>query len=205
MFFWSLTSVPDLSHRACFSARNRPHEPRRTTGLWWVLIALMLAMPHDAAADRSPDKNGRSQTGVASVPGVPGVTVDWQRGVIEASASAAADLYAASADVARLKAERLARSRAEERLRRALTALRGDSRLVARVGPTPASALDIHSAQVRFIEYGSNGSVVLRLSLPLTAPQTAGPHAAGTPAGASSVDAGAGQDAGAAASDRSEN
>lgn len=205
MFFWSLTSVPDRSRRPRPCAQRGQRDPRRTAGLWWALVVVVLAAPYDAAADRSPDKNGRSQTGVASVPGVPGVTVDWQRGVLEASASAAADLYAASADVARLKAERLARSRAEERLRRALTALRGDSRLVARVGPMPASALDIHSAQVRFIEYGSNGSVVLRLSLPLTAPQTAGPHAAGTPAGASSVDAGAGQDAGAAASDRSEN
>lgn len=162
------------------------------------LLVVSLAAPAHAAFERAGEKNGRaadSHASVASVPGVTGASVDWQRGVLEASASAAADLYAASVEVARLKAERLARARAEERLRRALAALRSDARLVARVGPAGVGALDVRSAQVRFIDYGSNGSVVLRLSLPLSATPAAPAKAAGSSAGPSPTDAGTTQDA----------
>jgi len=50
-----------------------------------------------------------------------GVTADFAAGKLVAVASCAADLYPPSADVARLKAERVARSRAEDKLRKALT------------------------------------------------------------------------------------
>jgi hypothetical protein len=132
-------------------------------GILWIGLRLLAGTAGAAANDRAADKPAKP----AAASPIAGVAVDWQRGVIEASASAAADLYAASADVARLKAERLARARAEERLRRALAGLRSDPRLLSRVPAGPA-ALDVSRATVSFIDYGSNGSVVLRLSLPLS-------------------------------------
>lgn len=133
---------------------------RRLSGLGLTLLLLVAALA--TAGERAAEKPAKSAAAATPV----GVSIDWQRGIIEASASAAADLYAASADVARLKAERLARARAEERLRRGLAGLRSDPRLLARV-PAGPSALDVSRATVSYIDYGSNGSVVLRLSLPL--------------------------------------
>lgn len=100
---------------------------------------------------------------------VPGVTVDLASGHIDAVASAAADLYAASADIARTKAERLARSRAEERLRRALANLvrTEASRLAPFGGAERVKVLDPTRAQSISVEYGSTGSVTIKLRLPL--------------------------------------
>jgi hypothetical protein len=187
-------------------ARRRSHRTLRAA-VSGLLLTMSLCPSQSPATERGADKNGHATSGpssVASLPGVPGVTVDWQRGVLEASASAAADLYAASVDVARLKAERLARARAEERLRRALAALRSDARLSARLGTASVAGLDVRSAQVRFIDYGSNGSVVLRLSLPLTAPPAAAAKPAGPASGSTVPDAGSPQDA-APSTDRPEN
>ena len=97
----------------------------------------LCGLPFSAANERAGEKSAKAPAAAT----VPGVTVDWQRGVIEASASAAADLYAASADVARLKAERLARARAEDRLRRALAGMRTEPRLLARVPAGPAASM----------------------------------------------------------------
>ena len=160
------------------------------------------------AGERATEKPAKPVGGagsVAGVPGIPGVTVDWQRGVLEASASAAADLYAASVDVARLKAERLARARAEERLRRAVAALQSDARLTARLGSAGPAALDVRSAEVRFIDYGSNGSVVLRLSLALTPSASPAAKSPGSAANPGSVDGGAAHEASPPTSERSEN
>lgn len=121
---------------------------------------------------------------------LPGVVVDWERGQLLAPGSCAADLYAASADVARTKAERLARLRAEERLRKALAVLDKDKgkdhkkRLAALGAPAQLTELDPARARVAAIEYGASGSVSLRLALDLRpAPAHAGPDA-GTPADA---------------------
>lgn len=160
------------------------------------------------AGERAAEKPTKTVGGTGSlvgVPGVPGVTVDWQRGVLEASASAAADLYAASVDVARLKAERLARARAEERLRRAVAALHSDARLTARLGSAGPAALDVRSAEVRFIDYGSNGSVVLRLSLALAPSASPAAKSPGPAANPGSVDGGAAHEASPPTSERSEN
>lgn len=113
----------------------------------------------------------------------PGVQLDWARGVLSATGSCAADLFAASAEVARIKSERLARLRAEERLRKALLALAGDkdkvraerlSRLVAPASLEQLRRLDPAKAAVAHIDYAATGSVSLRLELPL-GPSTAAP------------------------------
>jgi hypothetical protein len=96
-----------------------------------------------------------------------------ERGVLEAVGSAAADLYAASAEVARLKAERLARVRAEERLKRALSVLRPDKRWTALPKGSGETAPDVTRATVERVEYGVTGSVTMWLSLSLiAAPRT---------------------------------
>lgn len=107
----------------------------------------------------------------------PGVWIDWERGVLEAAGSCAADLFAASADVARIKSERLARLRAEERLRKALASLVHDDKqrahLTAHGGAEQVAKLDPATARVLSVDYASSGSVSLRLELPL-APSPAG-------------------------------
>lgn len=94
-----------------------------------------------------------------------GVVISWPDGVgvIEAPGSSAADLRAPSAEIALIRAERLARERAAERIKAALASLPG-----ARTGQLPKD-LDalIASAQVAAIDYGASGSVSLRLSLKL--------------------------------------
>ncbi|MCS6913478.1 MAG: hypothetical protein RMK29_04125 [Myxococcales bacterium] len=97
-----------------------------------------------------------------------GVTVDWSAGMMEAVGSCAADLRAPSVEIARIKAERVARQRAQERLRAALRALpRGRW-----AGPPPATeALEqaLGQAEVTKVHYGSNGSVSVRLRLAIAA------------------------------------
>lgn len=100
----------------------------------------------------------------------PGVQVDWNRQVISAAGSCAADLFAASAEIARLKAERLARMRAEARLRKALQTLGREPRFHGKIPAELLGRLEPSQAQVAHIEYAATGSVSLRLELPLTAP-----------------------------------
>lgn len=119
----------------------------------------------------------------------PGVQVDWNRQVISAAGSCAADLFAASAEVARLKAERLARMRAEARLRKALQTLGREPRFHGKVPAELLGRLEPSQAQVAHIEYAATGSVSLRLELPLTAPVPAKNPAAPLPGAA--PDAGA--------------
>jgi hypothetical protein len=122
----------------------------------------------------------------------PGVQIDWARGVLSAAGSCAADLFAASAEVARVKAERLARLRAEDRLRKALAALGGDkdksraerlARLLAPAAAADVARLDVARATVARIDYAATGSVSLRLELPLrpAAPAASAPPAAPNP------------------------
>ncbi|MBL8634688.1 MAG: hypothetical protein JNM40_15805 [Myxococcales bacterium] len=98
-----------------------------------------------------------------------GVTADFAAGKLIAVASCAADLYPPSADVARLKAERVARSRAEDKLRKALTVVARDHKAkLARFGGAERVAkLDVSTAVVERIEYGATSGVVLWLALPL--------------------------------------
>lgn len=93
-----------------------------------------------------------------------GVTVDWSAGTLEAAGSCAADLRAPSAEVARVKAERVARERAQGRLRAALRSLpRG--RWAGEPPTTEALEGALSQAETAKIFYGSNGSVSVRLRL----------------------------------------
>ncbi len=96
-----------------------------------------------------------------------GVRIDWDAGTVEAEGRCAADPRAPSAEVARIKAERIARERAREQMKKALVALPG-ARWPSR--PVPA-ALDpiLEGAETVATELGSNGSVSLRLRLKLSA------------------------------------
>jgi hypothetical protein len=98
----------------------------------------------------------------------PGVHADWSRGVLLATGSCAADLFAASAEVARIKAERLARGRAEARLRRALQTLGREPRWRSKISAELVAQLDPTLAKVSRIDYAATGSVALQLELPLT-------------------------------------
>lgn len=119
----------------------------------------------------------RAPSPATATAAVPGTSVDLVNGSIDAVASAAADLYAASADIARTKAERLARSRAEERLRKALAnVVRSDGhRLSAYGGVERVKALDPARAQQLSVEYGSTGSVTVKLRLSLREPPPSPP------------------------------
>lgn len=97
-----------------------------------------------------------------------GVQLDAQRSVLLAAGSAAADLFAASADIARIKAERLARLRAEDRLRKALQLLSRDPK--RRASWPQLGKLDVTRATTAHIDYAATGSVSLRLELALQPP-----------------------------------
>lgn len=77
---------------------------------------------------------------------------------LEAQGAAAADLRAPNANVARVKAERQARARAEDKLREQLKARKLDEKLLER-------------AKVSEIRWGSDGSVWLKLLLSTDAPK----------------------------------
>lgn len=162
------------------------------------LTGVALAQPKAVGPRPAPSASAKSASRVALQPGV---WVDWERGVLEAAGSCAADLFAASADVARIKSERLARLRAEERLRKALASLAHDDKqrahLTAHGGAEQVAKLDPAQARVLAVDYASSGSVSLRLELPLSpaASSPARPLDAGAVpdggSGASAPDAGA--------------
>ena len=133
-----------------------------------------------------PPKPGAhaAKPAVARVQLLPGVWADWERGVVEASGSYAADLYAPSADIARIKTERMARLSAKDRLRKALALLGRDEKLRPHLAPfggfEKVAQLDVEQAKVVSLDESSSGSIALRLSLSL---RTAAPADLGaTPA-----------------------
>ncbi len=160
-----------------------------------LLGALLGAVPGAVLALAEPKTSASAQ---ATAPGhvqlVPGVFLDIEHGMLEATGSCAADLFAASADVARIKAERLARLRAEERLRKALALLSSDEkhkkRLAAFGGAERVAHLDPTTARTITVDYAASGSVSLRLGLALA-------ETAGTDLGVSSPPVDAGGDSGA--------
>ena len=145
-----------------------------TRTAWRGKIAVGLlcaALAGGAAPAAATPASATTPTAPAAIQSLgPGVQVDWSRQVVSAAGSCAADLFAASAEVARLKAERLARMRAEARLRKALQALAREPRFHGKVPAELLSRLEPSQAQVAHIEYAATGSVSLRLELPLTAP-----------------------------------
>jgi hypothetical protein len=88
--------------------------------------------------------------------GQTGARYDARAHKLEARGAAAADLRAPSAQIARVRAERTARSRAEQRLRAALAEL-----------GAPADKIDelLASAAISDEQFGSDGSVQLMLTV----------------------------------------
>jgi hypothetical protein len=101
------------------------------------------------------------------------VTIDWTRGVAVVATAAGATLRAPNPQVARLSAERLARRRATERLRKALAGLpvAGGATVGERLGGDADAWgwLDkaVAQAGAEAARYASDGGVELRLRLPL--------------------------------------
>jgi hypothetical protein len=95
---------------------------------------------------------------------VDGAAVDWTRGLIEVRAGAAADLRAPSAAIARVKAERQARERASAALARAAAALPRAAGVA-----TPDAAALAGEVIALAVRYGSDGSVIVEMGLPLEA------------------------------------
>jgi hypothetical protein len=101
-------------------------------------------------------------TGDPFVQEAKGVVVDWRQGTLTARGVAAADWRTPSAEVARLGAERRARSEGRSRLGEALRALPlGGGRHLA-----PAEiARAVERARADRVDYQSNGGVALRLQV----------------------------------------
>ncbi len=87
--------------------------------------------------------------------GQTGASYDKKDEVIEARGVAAADLRAPNAQIARVKAERSARDRAEKKIAAALKVL----------GLTEVTPTVLEAATTSDVRYGSDGSVELKLQL----------------------------------------
>lgn len=102
-------------------------------------------------------------------------TVDWERGTIAVTAAAAADLRLPTPAIARVAAERTARSRAKKELLVAARALpwAGGGTVGARAESDPevlrALDLAVDGAATDDVSIQSDGSVVLRLSASMDA------------------------------------
>jgi len=103
----------------------------------------------------------------------PGVSLDWTRGLLLARAAAVAALTAPSPELARVGAERKAKTRAEQLLKTALgkipltgltwKALRKDKDREARLTEVLEDPLVVE------VEYASDGTTVVTLGVPLAA------------------------------------
>ena len=115
--------------------------------------------------------------------------IDWSRGLVITRGAAAADLRARSPEVARVGAERRATERAQQHLLALATHVSlADGSKVGAIGqkdPEAARRLAraARSALEVDIDYGSDGSVVIHLGLPLEAIRVAlaGPESAPAP------------------------
>jgi len=165
---------------------------RSRARVWLVVgaaIAVAGGVAHDVAAKRP-----RHVTQTLSERG----SVDWTRGVVLAVGAAAADLQAPSPTVARIRAERVARQRAR-------AGLAEHARALPYAGADTADTVGLRldsdeAARGRFqraveraldedVAYGSDGSVVVTLALPVEAVRVAvvGPGAPPTGDGPTAV------------------
>ena len=107
----------------------------------------------------------------------PGARVDWTRGLLIATGAAAADLRAASPELARFAAERQAREAARRRLRQLARGLdlAGGRELGAALTGAAAERFDraLDAVLDERIDHASDGSVVLAAALPLEAVRAA--------------------------------
>lgn len=139
--------------------------------LAWILVtACALAAAPGAALGDGPPPVVEDRAGG---------TIDWTRGLIIADGAAAADLRARAPDVARVGAERRARERARDALASLAegvalasggdvgSAIEGDEAAAGRLGAAAERAVEVG------IDYASDGSVRVRLGLPLEAVRAA--------------------------------
>ncbi len=101
-------------------------------------------------------------------------SVDWRRGTVSAPGAAAADIRTPSPTIARMKAHRVALTRARAALTKAARAVRWASggHLAAQLkSPAQKARFDraIARALPRDVHYASDGSVMLRASVPVEA------------------------------------
>ncbi len=108
--------------------------------------------------------------------GDPDGVIDWTRGMITAQGAAAGDLRAPSPAIARVAAERRAKRAAGARLTRMVGRLSTAGGVVVGTGSGAAKARlerAAAAARVLSIEYGSDGSVLASLGLPIEAVRVA--------------------------------
>lgn len=177
---WAYRRLATMGYRAyAFGVKQWAKQTRLgAKGRWTLALAVaglsLLASPLAVTPEGLGQLTlSRATAGPAPEPAKPesiavGVQLDAQRGVLLAAGSAAADLFAASADIARIKAERLARLRAEDRLRKALQLLGRDPK--RRASWPQLGKLDVTRATTAHIDYAATGSVSLRLELALQPP-----------------------------------
>lgn len=155
---------------------------RRQVRVWLAVgVALAAVVAHGPVAAKRP----RHVVQELADRGV----VDWTRGVVLGVGSAGADLRAPTPTVARIGAERVARERARAQL---LTHARG---LAAATGGSVGELVDadagarerlqraVERALDAHVDYGSDGSVVVTLALPLEAVRSAVHGAMAPPTG----------------------
>ncbi len=121
--------------------------------------------------------------------------VNWSRGMLVVTGASAADVRAPTPEVARIRAERRAREQARARLlaqARTVTWAGGDT-VGDQIDAAPAAAARLARAVDRArdedVDYSSDGSVVVRLALPLEAVRLAVTGAAEPPVDAAGVTA----------------
>lgn len=138
-------------------------------GVSWAFITSLLAGALIAAGSALAAP-GASNRVVGKT--IDRATIDWTLGIIVATGEAAADIRAPSPGIARVKAERQAREKAHERLKRMVQTVpvgsrtvawheRADKRVTERVQKAIADAND------ESIDYSSDGSVVLTAQISL--------------------------------------
>lgn len=166
-----MTSRPGLPRRAVFRGETvqNKHRPAQVAKPVWPgslrLLRFVAALLVGYLALGWAGRAGAEET----LRITPYVQADLTAGKLVAVAGCAADLYPPSPEIARIKAERIARNRAEERLRQALLLLVRDhgAKLAALGGPERLAQLDPKKALVEKVDYGAQGSVVLWLALNL--------------------------------------
>ncbi len=165
----------DSCQAACYTGNvksldartNSPSLAKRASIPVVLAASLVLGTLGATRAYAAPGERDRVVAGTSKV-----ATIDWTRGMLVARGEAAADLRAPSPKVARIKAQRQARQKAQERLLTLARTVhvgaqtvgshaRTDSRVTERIKRAAGQAMELST------DYSSDGSVVLTLGLPL--------------------------------------
>jgi hypothetical protein len=128
---------------------GRGEVPARAVAV--AFVAVMIASPAAVVADSTPLRDTLAGTNVA-----------WDKGTLEASAGAAADLRMPSVDLARPGAERRAQAAGQAKLRAALAALplgQGHKLTAPEIDRAVGRARSVD------VQYQSNGGAIVRVEL----------------------------------------